>query len=146
MEIILYKTVTESNRLTKVLTDSKTINGNLQSECSLLNPSITLGFDSSIISTHYNYAYISDFDRYYYVNTPIVNGKTITLNMSVDVLMTYANDIKNSTGRIVRSNKGSKYLNDNLTVPTSEKDLSIRKIGNGFTAKDTYIIELGGGA
>lgn len=68
---------------------------------SILNPVIRLRIPWN--PYNYNYAYIPDFHRYYYI-TDIVSENTMwTCYMTVDVLATYRNIIGKSTQYVVRS-------------------------------------------
>ena len=64
MKVILYKTVSEKNRITKVLTDEVTLNGALRDASSVVSPSILV--QQEVIG--YNYAYIPEFGRHYFIN------------------------------------------------------------------------------
>lgn len=71
-----------------------------------------------------NYAYISDFGRFYFIDSIIVEtGGIISLNCSIDPLMTYSANLMNTAFEIARSEAvNSKYYIDN------EKALTTRKV------------------
>ena len=66
----------------------------LKDGCSMHNPVIIISKSSLPNIRNANYAYIDTFGRYYYVND-IVAGTAETLegNMTVDPLMSFANEI-----------------------------------------------------
>ena len=71
--ISLFKTDSENNRVVKVLTDEKQLSGELRNQTSVLNPTIRIESTDNI--SGYNYCYISEFGRYYYI-TDIVSVRT----------------------------------------------------------------------
>lgn len=78
----------------------------LKGPTSILKPVIEIsGYNLSQIGnfTRYNYAYIPDFRRYYWVhNWHFVNAKIIA-DLEVDVLGTYKTDIEHSTQYVLRA-------------------------------------------
>jgi len=143
MQIKLYSTSSEKNRLTKIVTGEKTITGNLQNACDVINPVIIVGYDSSFLTK--NYAYIADFGRYYFITGFETDNKEIAISMHVDVLMTYKDDIKNSKARIVRSASNfDEYIIDDMIINESRTRTYQRKIGAGFTKADKYLMLIGG--
>lgn len=66
--------------------------GMLRDDSSVLTPSIMVEADSSIVN--YNYAYIPDFGRYYYVRDIVTFRQNLWIvSLEVDVLKTYASEI-----------------------------------------------------
>lgn len=143
MQITLYKTSSEHNALTKLLTSPSNITGALKSNCDMLNPVIILKYEGNI--NKFNYCYIPEFGRYYYIEDMTYINNTIELRLHVDVLMSHATNIKNSRATITRGNKGSVYLNDGRIQNTAQHTLTYRQIGGGFTKADYYTISIAGG-
>lgn len=87
MEIELYITGSERNEISKVLQNGVTLNGSLRNESSVINPTILIEI---VNPSSYNYAFIPEFNRYYYI-TDMVSVRTNIwrVTMSVDVLMSY---------------------------------------------------------
>ena len=74
-----------------------------------------------------NYAYIADYQRYYYVDSVTVgrNGMYV-VQLSVDVLMTYADGIKNINATISRQeNVGINDIVDSLLPLQNRKELAV---------------------
>ena len=70
--------------------------------CDILLPGLILGYNSDIVKC--NYAYISDFGRYYFFRDPqLLTGGRMLLQLSVDVLNSWPGIIKNSPGVITRA-------------------------------------------
>ena len=59
---------------------------------------------NSNLSDDYNYCYIHDLNRFYFVEKIThCNGNIKTFHIKCDVLKTYANEIKNATAIIIQS-------------------------------------------
>lgn len=108
----------------------------------IINPSITIPFDERVLNC--NYCYIDTLNRFYYF-VPSIDNHVITLNCNVDVLNSFADDIKKSNGHITRSSNGSKWIVDNLCVQTNKSNFKWRKLGSNIGEPSArYIISLGG--
>lgn len=143
MNITLYSTPSEYNKLDKTLNTPLAKVGHLIDDSTLINPVITLGYDANIITK--NYCYIPDFNRYYFITEQTVSDKEIIVQLKCDVLMSWKNDIKNSNGRITRSgNMGNKYIIDDMVSMGNHFTTQVRKLGSGFTKSDNYIMTVGG--
>lgn len=91
MELRLYKNISEQNKINKTLKNELVLTGTLRETTSVIKPSITIELSNP---TTYNYVYIPQFKRYYYINNIISQRHNIwTLELNVDVLMSYKNDI-----------------------------------------------------
>ena len=86
MEIKLYKTSSPRKKLVKDLTDGITLVGTLRAQSSVMSPTFTVQ-DTAVVG--YNYCYIPDFGRYYYINgINALRANLFELSLGVDVLMT----------------------------------------------------------
>ena len=117
MNITLYKTKSANNVISKKLVSEKNLGNSclLLDNTSVTSPVVIIGGLSSLDTiSDYNYAYIPQCHRYYYINDIIaLSGGRVKLLLSVDVLMTYKTDILNSTQLVTRQkNKGKMYLAD----------------------------------
>jgi hypothetical protein len=81
--------------------DVITISGSLRGDCDVLNPVIEVSVDNPFI---YNYAYIPDFKRYYFIDRFVVSRQGLyRLYMSVDVLQSFQGIIEITEGYVRRS-------------------------------------------
>lgn len=129
MTITLYtstadpKVVNKSSYLTQIGSASVIITP--KASLDILYPVIDINYNASYLSA--NYAYISDFGRYYYINDVTVQiGQIITLSMDVDPLMSFQNDILDATACITRSESigGPTAVNDDkLPVDPNKKEM-----------------------
>ena len=98
----------------------------------ILHPSILIEFSGDISDIKdYNYMYISEISRYYYIDSLSTEGGLIRINGRCDVLMSHKADILASTQYIVRSESlQNKYVVDPLLPFTSQKKYFVRQYGN----------------
>ena len=77
--------------------------GEFNTPLDVLHPSITVQDPGSIISSGYNYAYITSLGRYYWIDRiTALSASLCQLDMSVDVLASYKTDIGSSSHYILR--------------------------------------------
>ena len=92
MKITLYTNNSEKNKLEKNLTNAKEFSGNLREESSIVNPSILIQTENP---SSYNYAYIPEFKRYYFIIDAVsVRTNIWRISLHCDVLMSFKNEIK----------------------------------------------------
>ena len=141
MQIKLYKTESKDCVVDKAITNELTINGEMKGELlNILEPEITLEYNAAY--NNYNYAYIPEFSRYYFItDINTINSYTI-ISFRHDPLMNWKSKIRASEAHVTRTNpaKGSKYLKDNRIVSTAQHFYQTKKLGAGFTKSDKFII------
>ena len=97
MNITLFKTKSANNVINKKLVSEKNLGNSclLVDNTSVTSPTVIIGGISSLDSiSDYNYAYIPQCHRYYYINDIIaLSGGRVKLLLTVDLLKTYASDI-----------------------------------------------------
>lgn len=105
MVLELYNNPKEPNFVNKTphLRLIKSMGGELRERCSIINPSILLQ-DTSFRFTEVNYAYIEEFDRYYFIDDiTIVGTNLVQIDLSIDVLNTYKTLIDENSAYIDRN-------------------------------------------
>ena len=112
--IILYKCGAEMTRIDKAsaLADALPLSGTLRESCSIVNPVVQVKQDVGVVG--YNYAYIEEFNRYYFVTnvTSTYNGLW-EIELHVDVLMSFKEGILNLNALVLRQeNDYNLYLED----------------------------------
>lgn len=94
MQVTLYYTTDDRRKLDKSLNGSSNRNCTLKGDCSVINPTLLITASASQIAT-YNYVYIPTFKRYYFIdNITVLTNNIIQIDCSVDVLMSYNQQIK----------------------------------------------------
>lgn len=144
--ISLYKTASENNRVVKTLTSGKEMSGELRNQTSVLNPSIMIE-SADNIST-YNYAYIPEFGRYYYISDiTSVRTSCWIISLRCDVLMSYSAQIKALRPIIEREEVGqSSGLIDSDMPININKKVQKYYFPKGFTKDIQYVLTTSGGA
>lgn len=141
MNITLYVNNSEPERLNKTLTGAISLTGFLREESSIIDPVILIEGDVSTLSG-YNYAYISDFGRYYYI-TGIESVRTglVRVFMHVDVLKSFDSAIRANNALIDKQNSaGNVYLNDGTWKHEAREFYTIETFPNGFNTNGEYIL------
>lgn len=112
MVIKLYKTTSDPKAVTKVLTDEIVINAIAREPLNVVNPVITYDGDNTTIAG-YNYAYIDDWARYYFMEIQNESYNINSLILRSDVLTT-AKPWLISRPAVIRRNERlyNSYLND----------------------------------
>ena len=103
MTIIFYKTLSKLNEINKVLQNGFTIIGNFKTDTDIIKPIIKVLNTTDFNIFEYNYCYISELKRYYFIeDITILADKLFFISLSLDVLYTYKNAILSSVGNISR--------------------------------------------
>lgn len=134
MTIKLYKYHGDNRKIEKSLDLVQTIsNATVVETMDIINPVIILEVDQTFASViSFNYIYIQDLKRYYYVNNiEIMSNGYIKIQCHVDVLKTYSNDILGSTQYIKRQqHKCTVQLADSEYNIKSNRNLTIKNFGD----------------
>lgn len=143
MNIVLYNNKSENNKVDKELTQSVTLTGNVKNETSIVNPTILV--EGNPIGK--NYAYIADFERYYFIkDVKVIRSNLFEIDMTCDVLMTYKSSIRSMFAIVERNQyRINKYLPDTEIKYSTDYDVITKKIGNVSLNNNYYIIGLNAG-
>ena len=140
MEIKFYKNKSEKNKIGKDLHNELSLNGNLREESSIINPTILVEHSNLTV---YNYAYIPEFKRYYFISemTSVRNGLW-RVSLSVDVLESYKTDILNLSCIVDKQQNQSynNYIDDGSYVNSADNFIEIANYQNGFNADGEFIL------
>lgn len=128
--------VDKSNNLIPVATYS----GTLKDSTSIIAPDIILEINGV---PEFNYVYIADFKRYYYVDSIVsIRNNLWAVSLSCDVLYTYRNAILNCEGFIDRCENGynSLVIDPLITIRDNPVIQSFGIPNEVFTDSFEYII------
>lgn len=114
ININFYNYTGAKNVLNKTLSNPTIKTGLLYDKTDISHPIITIRTFTTL--NNLNYCYISDLNRYYFINNFEINGNKTNLYLSVDVLMTYKNDILNAFGTIITRENANKYNSNRENV------------------------------
>lgn len=122
MQATLYLTASDPNKLNKVFDKALNVDILLKDNCDVLSPSIELAYFDTF--AEYNYIYIPQLKRYYFLSRPVVNlGSAVTWACEVDPLMSYKDSINNLELIVDRSSYNNALLPDILKLQTNENIL-----------------------
>lgn len=142
MIVYLYNTEDDNNVLEKNLTDEKVYNNiRLKTPVDIIRPSLIIESDEFLL---YNYAYIPEFKRYYFIeNITNQSNKRYLLDLKVDVLMSFKNDILNAKGLILEDKNGNKFIDRNKETEL-RKEFYIFESDREIELEDTIILNVFG--
>lgn len=106
----------------------------------ILSPTVCLDYDSNVLTSNYNYAYIPAFKRYYYIaGLSCDDGKRIYLHLSVDVLNTYKDGILSASANVIRSQSaGIGFFHDSkLPIEQDRTAKHMEQLNSPFTITDS---------
>ena len=144
--ITLQRNNSESNKLTKSLTTIATVSGTLREATSIIDPVIKI--EGSLTDyTACNYLTIPTFNRSYFVkNITSVRNGIIELACHVDVLSSFASEIRANRAIIKRQEKRwNLYLNDGSFKVYQNPHVITKAFPNGFTRQE-FVLAIAGSA
>lgn len=144
MTIKTYRFLGDSRKIDKTLTLVRTYsNADIVGDMSIQSPIISLQLDSFTDVINFNYIYIPELRRYYYVeNSTIREDGFVQIQCRVDVLKSFKTDILASTQYVDRQeNKCSYQVPDNGYTIKSNRNLTIKNFGNPIIVpNDDFIL------
>lgn len=142
MNITLYKTMSANNKLEKILSDEFEMTGTLRDgEFNVVSPVIRFAKNVSA----YNYAYIEEFGRYYFIDdVRVANNNVFYAHLRCDVLMTYREGILAMYGELTASTNANPYGEDDIPLDVRHDTTTIA-FENPFTSGDYVVIAMNGG-
>lgn len=146
MEIRLYNTSDDRIVVNKTLTDELILEGTLKESLNVLSPSVMVTVDVS----EYNYMYIPEFERYYYINSVevIKNGLWQIRTAEVDVLMSWKDEFLQLNAIIDKTNNISladEFIDDGSFITSSNSIINVINYDEGFNDFADYILLTAGG-
>lgn len=144
-DITLQINNSEKNKLDKSITDIVTLTGTLRAETSIIDPVIVVEGDlSSCVNC--NYMTITAFNRKYFVNNiRSIRNDLFEITAHVDVLTTYAPQIRENSAIIARQEKKwNLYLNDGVFKTYQNPFIVTKAFPSGFTEQH-FIFSVAGG-
>ena len=146
MYVKLYKNTSEANRIGKTLTSENEFTGcRLKDATSVMNPEILLTTENP---TGYNYMYIPQFDRYYFITDMVsVRNGLWSITGTVDVLESFKSDIKALHVILSDSQKdgASDYITGEQWKSKVKAKTDIINFNSGLNNSGEYILITAGG-
>ena len=101
VNVTFYNSAEDKRVLNKTLTGGYATVAELYNKTSILNPVLRLDYNAAY--TQYNYMYIADFGRFYFIDSITTDsGGAVIVSGSVDVLNTYKSQIGALPAIVVR--------------------------------------------
>ena len=153
MQIKFGYTFDDRRKLEKNVTWFDTFDCKPYTEYNISAPNLLIVNATGAIANN-NYAYIPNYQRYYYVDSVTVGRNGMyAVQLSVDVLMTYADAIKNLSATISRQEHiGIHAIVDSLLPLQNRKDLAVIEfessefnIGSAGTGDYNFVLNVSGG-
>lgn len=140
MTISLYVNTSEKEKLDKSLSNKTELNGYLKQGSSVVIPIITIQITNPSL---YNYAYIPQFHRYYFITDTVnVRNNIWELHMHVDSLSSFKSEIRANKAIIERIEKKytNTYINQNWDDKIENRRFNhVIMFPNGFNDTDNEI-------
>lgn len=147
INVTLYTTSSEKNRIGKALTEVAKIQGNFREDANILTPTVVANVDYATVGG-VNYMYVEEFARYYFVDT-IVARRTglVQFTGRCDVLETYKEGIKKLKAIIGRQSVNyNLYLPDGNVQIEQERRLVVKKFPNVQAKETSFVLVVAGRA
>lgn len=149
MKLKVYKNTSDNKVVSKSISQiGDDINGTLRAPSSIIDPVIVIDKPTGFTIAQANYAFIDEFDRYYYINDIVViSNDLIELHMHVDVLHTYAAGIRSNTAVVGRQQQKANYdllLSDGTFKVKANPHFQIDKFPSGFSGHHYVLLVAGG--
>lgn len=138
----LYTTKTPNNAIGKVLENETEYNIKFKSKADRTKPVVVLMSETMI---DFNYAYIPDFNRYYFVESiEVTPNKIYNISLRCDVLESFKNDILKSSGFVNQQTNPNKYYNSDYKTEIKKEVDVIKSDVTLDTTKSTILVTIGG--
>lgn len=146
MIITFYNNLSERKVIRKTLTNALNLSGTLREATSVTNPIITVESTSVIVG--YNYCYIPDFSRYYFVvDAKSMRNNIWAITLKVDVLMSFQEAILVTPAIIDHTTESNvtQYMDSDVWKRTVRDKTDIINFPNGLSESGGYILITAGG-
>lgn len=146
MIITFYNNLSERKVIRKTLTNALNLSGTLREATSVTNPIITVESTSAIVG--YNYCYIPDFSRYYFVvDAKSMRNNLWAITLKVDVLMSFQEAILNTPAIIDHTTEQdtTNYMTSDVWQSLVKDKTDIINFSNGLSESGGYVLITAGG-
>ena len=143
MTIKLYKCVSDPKTVNKILNDEKTITGIVKDPVNVVNPVIEIEGDNDTLAG-YNYAYIQDWARYYFISPQADSYNLNTYSFTTDVLMTAKPWLLSRLATVTRNEKlYNSYLTDPDFNAYAYRNIVTKAFPSGITEDNIILMTVG---
>ena len=145
MNLTLYVNNSEKNKIGKNLTNDFLLSGTLRDATNIINPVILIELNEI---GNYNYCYIPNFNRYYFItDITVIRTGLFAISLMVDVLESFKTNIKNLSVIILNTqNVGTNnYLPSQVFCNNVKSRTDIINFPNGLNDSGEFILITAGG-
>lgn len=145
MNITLYVNNSEKNKIGKNLTNDFSLSGTLRDATNIINPVILIELNEI---GNYNYCYIPNFNRYYFItDITVIRTGLFAISLMVDVLESFKTNIKNLSVILLNTqNVGTNnYLPSQVFRNNVKSRTDIINFPNGLNDAGEFILITAGG-
>lgn len=145
MNITLYINKSEKNKIGKNLSNDFSLSGNLRDATNIINPVILIELNEI---GNYNYCYIPEFNRYYFItDITVIRTGLFAISLMVDVLESFQTSIKNLSVILLNTQNvgSSNYLSSPVFRNNVKSKTDIINFPNGLNDSGEFILITAGG-
>lgn len=139
IEIKTYKTTDSASVLNKTLTETGDYEGVLNAEFNILRPVVRFRTNTPVT---FNYTYIPQLQRYYFVDNVKQDGNLCVVALKVDVLFTYREKIKALNALLVSGADTDKFISTRENVYDTKTKNKILSFPNDRILSETGTITM----
>lgn len=140
MLLTLYATKSDFNVINKELENALDIEINVRSNFDIINPQLRLSKIVGVDFQDYNYCYIPELNRFYFINqVSAINADIFSFECSCDVLESYKTEILASNARFMRQMKTGDYYDGSIDANVN-KTVSKFEGNKGFNGESSMIL------
>lgn len=133
--VVIYMNNSGDDYLDKNLSGATTVSCNFKQPVDIENPTIYISATDAY--DQYNYCYIAEFGRYYWMKPVAGNGQTITFECESDPLMSFKGQIRSCPAVIARNPwHFDLYLPDNRLPIETRTASAVKKFPNDHFSGD----------
>lgn len=138
MTIIFYKTLSKPNEINKVLQNELHLTGTIKADTDIIKPMFKVLNTLSFNIFNYNYCYIVELNRYYFIeDITILGDQLFYISLTLDVLYTYKTVILSSVANISRYSKNVDSTKKDTTGNIIETEINLN---NPFSENGVMIL------
>ena len=144
MEVIFYYNASDPRYSVKSLTQVDTCSGSFKQPFNIMDPILQLS--KSIDPLVYNYCYIQEVDRYYFVSSqPSYEAGYYNVSLHNDVIVNLRDEYMELSAIIGRQEKRyNAYLKDNKFPVLNKQDINTLVFPNGFSDTEEMLLIVNG--
>lgn len=141
MIIRMYNNSSDSNILDKTLNNMVEYPVKIKGTIDIIRPTIQMQIKEKFI---YNYCYIPDFDRYYYIDSiEVFPNNLYELRLKCDVLMSFKDSIIGSIG-ILKRKVYNGYIESGISEVKKEVDIYKSDVSLDLQTTNKILVTIGG--